>query len=474
MAVACTSYLKLLNHFHCDVRTAAAEPSSPHLTSRVPIIGFTATFSRHDQLALSHAFEEVVFHQDVVDMLSEGWLAPARFTTVKADLRLDQATLSKATGDFTTASLAKVVNTPTANELVVRTYLDRAAADRRSTLVFCVDLGHVSALTNAFRERGVDARWISSETASAERQELVEAFKRGEYPVLVNCEILTEGTDIPTVDCVIVARPTRSRNLFSQMIGRGLRNAPGKSDCRVIDFVDNLANVQGLVSAPTLFGLEIGEDVDDETVESLKARAERIRPPPPTSNVESISYADMDDPFALEEEPHHVARQRYSRLSWIACGNDKYVLESMGYGYFSIVKQGSMYAVRHAMMLAPELRTKSPYSSLRVYGRTDNLAQAITMGDRLAERLVPKTILPQLFKWAAWRQRPATEGQKALLRKMGFDDDVDGMTAGKVAALLTAMKHGARKRRDKEQARAKRAAQKKVKPWRPVAVGKLP
>lgn len=422
-----------------------------------------------------------MFHQDVVDMLAEGWLAPARFTTVKAELKLAEARISASTGDFTTASLGKVVNTPDINELVVRTYLDRAR-DRRSTLVFCVDLAHVSALTNAFRARGIDARWISSESAPAERHELVRAFREGEFPVLVNCEILTEGTDIPTVDCIVVARPTRSRNLFSQMIGRGLRNAPGKSDCRVIDFVDNLSNVQGLVSAPTLFGLEIddGSEVDDETVESLKDRAAAdaaTKQMSASPDVDAISYTDNDDPFSLEDAPVSQVRRQTSRLSWIACGDDKYVLESMGYGYFSIVKQNTMWAVRHAMMLPAEVRSKSPYSALRVYGRTDDLGQAITMGDRLAERLVPKTILPQLFKWAAWRKRPATHGQRELLRKMGFEDDdnVAKMTAGKVAALLTAMKHGARTRKSRAQAASRRVTEKRQKRLarHTVKVGKL-
>jgi len=104
--------------------------------------------------------------------------------------------------------------------------------------VFCVNVAHVHALTHTFRRYGIDARYLFSETPTAERKALVESFKAGQFPVLVNCgrqifnnclhllngfhvyqAILTEGADIPNIDCVVVARPTRSRNVFAQMVG---------------------------------------------------------------------------------------------------------------------------------------------------------------------------------------------------------------------------------------------------------------
>jgi ATP-dependent helicase IRC3 len=90
------------------------------------ILGFTATFSRHDQLALSSVFDEIVHHQDVWDMLQAGWLAPARFTTIKAKIQLAECAVSERTGDFVAKGLSGKVNTEEVNELVVRTWLDRA------------------------------------------------------------------------------------------------------------------------------------------------------------------------------------------------------------------------------------------------------------------------------------------------------------------------------------------------------------
>lgn len=92
----------------------------------MPVIGFSATFSRHDQLALNAAFEEIVFHRDVGLMLKEGWLSPVKSTAVYADLDLETVN-TNGTGDFNANSLAKHVNTEATNLLLVRTWLHQAS-----------------------------------------------------------------------------------------------------------------------------------------------------------------------------------------------------------------------------------------------------------------------------------------------------------------------------------------------------------
>lgn len=125
-------------------------------------------------------------------------LSPTLFTAVQYDLDLPSLPTSSATGDFLTSSLAARVNTSAVNDLVVRSYLHKAA-DRRSTLVFAVDLDHIANLVTAFRQAGVDARSVSSKSHSRDRRETLQAFKDGEFPVLVNCQVLTEAADIPCV-----------------------------------------------------------------------------------------------------------------------------------------------------------------------------------------------------------------------------------------------------------------------------------
>jgi type I site-specific restriction endonuclease len=114
------------------------------------------------------------------------------------------------------------------------------ASDRKSTIVFAVNVAHVRELTRTFQSAGVDARYLYAGTPISERNALIDGFKAGAFPVLINCgscsglihlghlspfpfictALLTEGTDIPNIDCVVIARPTRSRNVFLQMVNR--------------------------------------------------------------------------------------------------------------------------------------------------------------------------------------------------------------------------------------------------------------
>ena len=126
-------------------------------------------------------------------MIEDKWLANVRFTTVHSGADLSRVQVSR--GDFQTASLSKAVNTAETNDITVRSWLS-AGQHRKSTLGFCVDLAHVAALTAAFRAHGIDARFVTSDTHMKVRSERLASFKSSEFPVLLNCGIFTEGTDI--------------------------------------------------------------------------------------------------------------------------------------------------------------------------------------------------------------------------------------------------------------------------------------
>ena len=176
-----------------------------------------------------------------------------RFTYVRADINLKEVTINSVTGDYNPTSLANVINTETLNSLVARTWLDRsgasvsqvewmhplilAAQTTANPPWYSVSTFPTSRSSQTFRDVGIDARYVHSKTPVAEWRLLVEDFKAGKYPVLVSCgslslppiasanpmssdgsAVLTEGADIPENDCIIVARPTRSRNVMAQMV----------------------------------------------------------------------------------------------------------------------------------------------------------------------------------------------------------------------------------------------------------------
>ncbi|KAH9944308.1 P-loop containing nucleoside triphosphate hydrolase protein [Epithele typhae] len=482
---AAPSYRRILSHFHSDVENPdESEHSTSSVKHRIPIFGFSATFSRHDGLALGSVFEEIVYHRGFLDMIKEQWLCGVRFTTVHAKMDLSNVSISSRSGDFQATSLAHVVNTDTVNELIVRTWLDKAS-DRKSTLVFCVNVEHILRLASTFRSAGVDARYVHAGTPPLERRQLVQAFRNGEFPVMINCNVLTEGTDVPNIDCVMVARPTRSRNLFAQMIGRGMRLSPftGKEDCRIIDFVDSQNRVSGVISTPTLFGLDPNhiDDLNDETIESLErrsaehcdsSRSEELGPSlhsvsgtvlPP----KSVVYVDHEDPFAREDnssgDPHINA---ITPFAWVCCGAGIYILECLEKGFIKIVKVESEDDRQppkwQAHYTPPTLKNFVSFKlKISPYGRQQKLLdatdfiEAVRGSDTFAKKLIDSGREAGLLRTAKWRSQPATPNQLQLVRKKwkgrkvveaAHRPDFKTLTKGQAANIITRLKHGALRR----------------------------
>ncbi|KAI0361525.1 P-loop containing nucleoside triphosphate hydrolase protein [Trametes cingulata] len=518
---AAPSYRRILSYFDPDIRNPDEDFIPPVLNHRIPILGFSATFSRHDGLALGSVFERIVYHRDFLEMIKERWLCNVRFTTVRANIDLSEVTVNARTGEFNPTSLAHVVNTDVVNELVVRTWLDKAA-DRKSTLVFCVNLAHVSKLTAAFRAAGVDARYLHAQTPAAERKALVEAFRAGKFPVLVNCAVLTEGADIPNIDCVIVARPTRSRNVFAQMIGRGMRLSPdiGKLDCRIIDFVDSQERVAGVISTPTLFGLDPSELSDDETIESLEKRraalaetdrsggAERSDTSGPIPEPKSVTYIDHDDPFVLADQASGDPNIRdLSRNAWVCCGDGVYILECLGHGYIRVepaedAEEGVNYTAHYTPPTMPRgtayMLKISPFRRSKQILSAKSLAEAIRGCDTYAQNKVLRgSVALGLLRSAKWRWEPATDSQKQFVMKrwkarkvlaaadgqgkmlLATDDGLSSMKRGEAANIITRLKHGAQARYEKRQKELAKAAlavdkERKRRAREDVKVGVLP
>ena len=402
-------------------------------------------------------------------MIGERWLSDVVFTTVQS--KADISKVKKAaTGDFQTKDLSKAVNTQQTNEITVRAWLS-CAEGRKSTLVFCVDLAHLSALTAEFRRHGIDARSVTGDTTTVERSERLDAFRNGEYPVLLNCGVFTEGTDIPNIDCVLLARPTRSRNLLVQMIGRGMRLYPGKMNCHVIDMVASLE--VGVVSTPTLFGLDPGALVKDadldhmlqlreqalrEQAKSQQKREDETRgelgsPQSPGNIGQEISFTHYDSVWDLISD---TATERYirslSRLSWVRVDQDRYILSAQNGDYITIEKnpkETDMYHVVYTRKIPVALQgenSRAPYMRPREIAQGISLADVVRSADTFAEKKFPRNFILHAMPW---RKLPASEGQLFFLNKFRDMDDrltPEMVTKGKAADMITKIQFGARGR----------------------------
>ena len=403
-------------------------------------------------------------------MIGEKWLSNVIFTTVQSKADISQVRKG-VNGDFQSGDLSRAINTEETNEITVRAWLARAQG-RMSTIGFCVDLTHIAGLTDMFRRHGIDARFVTGDTPKQVRSERLDEFKNGIFPVLLNCGVFTEGTDIPNIDCVLLARPTRSRNLLVQMIGRGMRLHPGKRDCHVIDMVASLET--GIVTTPTLFGLDPAElvkevdvhqlrelhehrrsEVQSEALLASEAAGERSRSRQLSRN---ITFTDYDSVYDLIDDTSGERHIRdISQFAWVQVGQDRYILSTQSGDYLTIEKDASAdnHYLAKLTSTIPEstsFRTKSPYMRPRNLTAGQTFLDAIHAADTYASEKFPRHFIS---KDTAWRRSPATEGQLNFLNKLRDMDaqlTADNIKKGKAADMITKIKFGAKSRYGKIEA----------------------
>ena len=223
------------------------------------VLGVTATPNR---IGLDKVLGPAVFSRDLIDSIAEGWLCDLRGRRVGIDF--DAAAVRRTHGEYVEADLARVLTKADAPTVITDAWL--AHGEDRPTLVFVPGVRLAHATAKALRRHKVSAEAIDGSTTPTDRAAVLERFREGTTRVVVNCALLTEGVDLPHVACVVVARPTLSPSLYSQMIGRGTRLAPGKSDCLVLDLVgaSDLHDLGALgrsapVGLSTLAGVGLGD-----------------------------------------------------------------------------------------------------------------------------------------------------------------------------------------------------------------------
>ena len=216
---------------------------------KAKFLGLTATPCRLSGKGFTDLFDVLVQSWDVPEFISKGRLATYDFVSIKSDgmtqRLIDSLQKRGADGDYQNKEMDMLLNKKPSIERLYRS-LEEFGKDRKG-IVYAINISHAQKITKLYQEHGVKAIAINSKTPAAERQQDIEAFKKGDIQVLVNVDIFSEGFDCPDVEFVQLARPTLSLAKYLQMVGRGLRIAKGKKNCVIIDNV-GLYRVFGLPS----------------------------------------------------------------------------------------------------------------------------------------------------------------------------------------------------------------------------------
>ena len=193
------------------------------------VLGVTATPDRGDMRNLGQYFESLAYEYTLPKAIKEGYLSQIKALTLP--LKLDLSGVGVQAGDFKSGEIATALDPylyQIADEML------KYCADRK-TVVFLPLVKTSQKFRDILNQKGLRAAEVNGD--SKDRTEVLEAFDRGEYDVLCNSMLLTEGWDCPSVDCIVVLRPTKIRSLYSQMVGRGTRLYPGKDHLLLLDFL---------------------------------------------------------------------------------------------------------------------------------------------------------------------------------------------------------------------------------------------
>lgn len=382
------------------------------------LIGVTATPQRADGNDLGETFQEMVYHRDILWMIRKGYLCDLRGIQVK--LAMDLGTVRTNHGDYNLGDLDTAMTAAEAGRHVVGAW-QRHAAERKRTLVFTPTVALADDIATRFRAEGISAVNISAHADDRKaRRAILADFKAGNIQVITNALLLTEGFDEPLVDCIVVARPTKSQPLYQQMVGRGTRTAAGKDDCLVLDMV-GASERMDLTTLPKMFGLgdlteEEAEEIEREGVGKVAAeredeeiRAGRVK-------------AKRVDLFTRQD----LAWQEISPRLWVlSLGQSSNI-------HLDATPGDTWMVTVHAMGESPN-----------VLG--SGLTQGYAMG--LAEdyhRQLPPKQRVVASRNAEWRMAPATANQITLLRRanvpqvMRPDEEIT-LTRGEASDLITAV-----------------------------------
>ncbi len=389
-----------------------------HVGGSGMIVGFTATPERADDRDLRNVFDVLAYARSLESMIRDGWLCDLRAIRVTLE-ELDLKRVKKTAGDYNTGALGHAMEEAHAAEHVVNAYLEHAIG--KTTVAFFPTVALSIDAAARFQAAGVNAVHLDGTTPAEERRVMLEDLAAGRVAVACNVGILTEGWDEPSLECVLIAAPTKSRIKYQQMVGRGTRLHPGKQDCLIIDCA-GVSDDLSLQSVGLLFDLK-APPKPGET--ALQAKDRELAEE--DARIEAEDGAERDEHRAAAQRRRLAAERRdlFDRdaIQWVRIG-DRWVLGLKG--EVLVLDHHAAGSAGWRVLLLNENRA-------RVVAKNLDLGYA----QGAAEHLVRSNAAIALADMhAPWRAVPATAGQRGYLYKLGVRYP-KGMTKGQAADLIT-------------------------------------
>jgi superfamily II DNA or RNA helicase len=346
-------------------------------------------------------------------------------------------------GDYASDELADTVNTPMRNKLIVKAWEEKGK--NSSTVAFTVDIQHAKDLAQMFRDHGHTAEAIWGD--DPERAQKLADHRAGKIKILTNCGILVEGYDDWQIMCIILARPTKSSVLFTQMVGRGTRLQEGcenlltdfrqawKQDCIIIDVVDSCTRLS-LITLPTLMGLAANLDLKGQGVYDVAKKVEEEAKKFP--HIDFTKLADIDNIQQFIEEVNLFdikflpEVENNSDFTWYPSATGGYIL--------MLPKQSPTQTADRVTIeqnLLDNWEIRGTIKGKRYKGERGTIEEAFTAADGII-RTTSSEALKVLSREATWHKDPATEGQIRMLNKLykGKALPLD-MDKGKASRLIS-------------------------------------
>lgn len=415
------------------------------------LVGVSATPFRTDLTSLETVFDKIVYSYGIREAIQDRWLVDIEAFRIDGHADLD--VVATRGGDFVEGQLQNALNSPARNALIIEAYQAHAPATK--AIVFTAGVQHAHDLARMFQQHDIPAAAVDGGMNLADRHRILQSFHDGGIRVLTNAQLVTEGYDDPTIETVILARPTKSLALFTQMVGRGTRPAPGKDHMTLIDIMDNTRRHK-IISVRDWLGLRRdlppGTRVSTALVREARLSADDeqwLTQLVPLDRLHSEHVPDLFLDLMEETAPTVDWRDIADALTEIAEDPDsqqEIIAQCQQFGMIN--PDGPSTPLQRQRLQefgwpASEAQSLPKWAASWALDRHREALQAWTVmrSTRWAALLgTPPRAAQQALADALWKLAPATPKQKAWLRRHGTPDAlIEGLTKGEASWLIDRM-----------------------------------